>query len=108
MAHFYAFEHHYDQNIRDERGTRIGRVVVFDHKRDRDAYCYEEDAEPICAPVARRQLLDEIQALDLNVWGAAVLKSVGTIDEIIARRDSLLAQWNELCYIHEKHMQTQG
>ena len=97
MAHFYAFEHHYDQNIRDERGMRIGRVVVFNRKRDRDAYCYEEDAEPIPMPVARRQLLDEIQALDLDAWGAAELKSVGTIDEIIARRNSLLIQWNELC-----------
>ena len=97
MAHFYAFDHHYDQNIRDERGMRIGRVVVFDHKRDRDAYCYEEDAEPVPMGVARRQLLDEIGALDLDAWGAAELASVGTIDEIIARRDSLLVQWNELC-----------
>lgn len=46
MAHFYAFDHHYGQNIRDEHGMRIGRVVVFDHKRDRDVYCHEEDAEP--------------------------------------------------------------
>ena len=102
MAHFYAFEHRYSQDIRDERGMRIGRVVVFDRRRDRDAYCHEEDAEPICMPVARRQLLDEIFALDLNVWGAWELKSVGTIDEIIARRDSLLAQWNEICELHEK------
>ena len=100
MAHFYAFEHHYDQNIRDERGMRIGRVVVFDHRCDRDSYCYEEDAEPISATVARRQLLDEIQALDLDAWGVAELRSVGTIDEIVARRDYLLAQWNGLdCHI---------
>lgn len=97
MLHFYAFEHRYDQNVCDERGMRIGRVVVFDHKRDRDAYCYEEDAEPITMTVARRQLLDEIQALDLDALGAAELRLVGTIDEIIARRDSLLVQWNGLC-----------
>lgn len=100
MSRFYAFEHHYDQNIRDERGLRIGRVVVFDRKRDRDAYCYEEGAEPIDAKVARRQLLAEIGGLDLDAWGVAELRSVGTIDEIIARRDYLLAQWNELCEIY--------
>ena len=41
--------------------------------------------------------LGEIQALDLDAWGAAELKSVGTIDEIIARRNTLLVQWNGLC-----------
>lgn len=46
--------------------------------------------------VARRQLLDEILVLDLDVWGAWELKSVGTIDEIIARRDYLRVEWNEL------------
>ena len=38
----------------------------------------------------------EMAHIAYPTWGVAELRSVGTIDEIVARRDSLLAQWNEL------------
>lgn len=40
--HYYAFIHQYSENIRDERGHRIGYVVVFCDRRERDAFCYDE------------------------------------------------------------------
>lgn len=88
MAHFYAFNHHYSDNIRDKRGHRIGSVVCFDTKRERDAYCYEEDAEPIPMKVARWYMLDTIRVWD--PWQAVELAAIGSMDETIAAWEEAL------------------
>ena len=100
MAHFYAFDHHYGPNIREAKGMRVGTVVVFDNKRDRDAFCYEDAAEPITNKIARKQLLNEIRALDLTArydFEICELFTTGAIDEIISMRNYLLEQWNAMC-----------
>ena len=99
MAHFYAFDHDYSSNIRDSRGLRIGSVAAFDSKRERDSYCYEEDAEPIDSKVARRQLLDEIGALDYCCeYEREDLRLMG-MDELLEARDGLLARldYEKMC-----------
>ena len=78
----YAFDHYYSENIRDERGHRIGAVVVLDNKRERDEYCDEKNAEPIPMKVARWHMLDDIR--DCDPWRATELEATAGIEEIIA------------------------
>lgn len=91
MAHYYAFNHHYSINIRDKRGHRIGSPVVFDTKRERDTYCYEEDAEPVPMKVARWHMLDVIRVWDS--WEAAELDATGSMDEIIEAWEEVLQRF---------------
>ena len=68
--HHYAFCHKYGMNMRDERGRRIGYVVVFPSASARDMYVYntEDCAEIITSKVARWHMIDSILAYDYDGW----------------------------------------
>ena len=59
---FYAFKHMYGINMRSaDDYDRIGEVVVFNFKKDRDAYVNDNaNAECISSKQARHYLLKEI------------------------------------------------
>lgn len=60
---FYAFEHTYGVNTRDTNGNRIGCVLAFSNKRNRDKFINEnEKAETISSKTARRHMLDYVAA----------------------------------------------
>lgn len=68
--HHYAFCHKYGINMRDERGRRIGYVVVFPSANARDMYVYntEDCAEIITSKVARWHMIDNILANGYEQW----------------------------------------
>ena len=56
---YYAFQHTYGINMRDEKNHRIGYVLAFSSKRNRDKFVRDEiDAETIDAKTARWHMLD--------------------------------------------------
>lgn len=68
--HHYAFCHKYGVNMRDERGRRIGYVVVFPSANARDMYVYntEDCAEKITSKVARWHMIDNILTHGYEQW----------------------------------------
>lgn len=59
----YAFHHTYGINMRDEHGRRIGYVLAFSSKRNRDKYVNDEiDAETIDHKTARWYMIDYVAA----------------------------------------------
>lgn len=82
--HHYAFCHKYGMNMRDERGRRIGYVVVFQSANARDMYIYntEDCAEKITSKVARWHMIDYILAYGYEQWytrGELDAEDMGTI-----------------------------
>lgn len=61
--YYYAFQHNYGINTRDAKNHRIGYVLAFRSKRDRDKYVKDEiDAEAIDHKTARWHMLDLVAA----------------------------------------------
>lgn len=57
---FYAYEHHYSKDIRDEHGHRIGKVEQFGTKAERDAWvAADEDhkREAITSREAKQEIV---------------------------------------------------
>lgn len=62
---YYAFQHTSGINMRDERNHRIGYVLAFSNKRNRDKYVNNEiDTETIDHKTARWYMIDRVAAAE--------------------------------------------
>ena len=67
MRYYYAFDHYYSNDIRNEGGERIGTIRVFKSKRERDRWTDRDQfkREDLTAREARKYLLSEYGTLEL-------------------------------------------
>lgn len=94
---FYAFDNRYDINTRSvDDYDRIGQVVVFDLKKDRDDYVnYNENAEPISAREALHYMRKEIirfmepmtEAEREDINNAPIAELISIVDSILDTYD---------------------
>lgn len=62
---YYAFHHTFGVNTRDSHYHRIGYVLAFSSKRNRDNYVIDEiDAEAIDHKTARWYMIDRVAAAE--------------------------------------------
>ena len=62
---YYAFHHTFGVNMRDGNNHRIGYVLAFSSKRNRDKYVNDEiDAETIDHKTARWYMIDRVAAAE--------------------------------------------
>lgn len=63
MNHYYAYNNQYGIGTTDTNGNRIGSIVIFDTKAERDVYVFDEiNAERLTSSEAKREIARELRS----------------------------------------------